>query len=70
MGDAESEAAPEFSMESEYRERVGRSKKFGDLWFSVNKRIYIHESTLRLREIKGQNNLISDDEVVHMERRF
>ena len=31
----------------------------------MNKIIYIHKSTLlRLREIKSQNNLISDDEVV------
>ena len=32
--------------------------------FSVNRRIYIHESTLfKLREIKDQNSLSSDDEV-------
>ena len=34
------------------------------MWFSVNRRIYIHESTLfKLREIKDQNSLSSDDKV-------
>ena len=40
------------------------ANKFGGLWFSVNRRIYIHESTLfKLREIKDQNSLSSDDDV-------
>lgn len=52
-------------MASGYRERVGRPNKFGDSWFSVNTRIYIHESTLfKLREIKDQNSLSSDNEVI------
>ena len=51
-------------MESGYRKRVGQPNKFGGSWFSVNRRIYIHESTLfKLREIKDQNSLSSDDEV-------
>ena len=51
-------------MESGYRKRVGQPNKFGGSWFSVNRRIYIYESTLfKLREINDQNSLSSDDEV-------
>ena len=44
-----------FIMESGYRKRVGQPNKFGSSWFSVNRRIYIHESTLfKLREINDR----------------
>ena len=50
---------------SRQRNRVGRPTKYRELWFSVNKRIYVHERTLsELREIKVQQSLSSDDEIV------
>ena len=62
MAESEAEVMPDSSRQ---RNRVGRSTKYSESWFSVNKRIYIHERTLsELREIKVQQSLSSDDEVV------
>ena len=62
MAESEAEVTPDSSRQ---RNRVGRPTKYSEAWFSVNKRVYIHERTLsELRKIKDQQSLSSDDEVV------
>ena len=49
----------------EQRNKGGCQTKYKESWFSVNRRIYVHNRTLlELREIEAQQSLSSDYKVV------